>query len=519
MAVVVEPVLTEEKLRSLLHTGGEQAELDFKRSSDLSLTYDVVALVKDVAAMLSNELGGYIIIGAADDGTPVPDLTARHLELFDESRLRSKLVKYLPEPFDFGVARHTIDGCPLVLIYIAASPRGFHVFTRNGEYELDDPQARGGKRKGFEFRRGDVFVRRGTSSVVWEPADRERLVAAIVARHKEQWRSEYRDELAAMINLRLAAHNLQQLPAAAMTWRLDADAFDELALELIRRGDHIPLRRALLQAATDAAHIETSEPNELDTLLHRITSIAALALIYQQHEWFTEALQALVRIFQHPGQPRQPLAAIQRRLLIATHAYAIGALAVRARNWAAVRHITDRQVRGVEFDYYKNWLRHGIVNAARAELLDDSNADIIGRAHNIIRNVAALHADIPTDAGEVLDSLCQFDALTGIVFLADPAGSGSPSYAPNFARYNHHRTEPIFVELVTSPAMRKDLADGNDARIARAMMEIDAMARRAGFRYDGWDGFAYTNNQAMAAYLKRHSTAGAPEADGTAYLG
>lgn len=91
MAVVVEPVLTEEKLRSLLHTGGEQVELDFKRSSDLSLTYDVVALVKDVAAMLSNELGGYIIIGAADDGTPVPDLTARHLELFDESRLRSTL--------------------------------------------------------------------------------------------------------------------------------------------------------------------------------------------------------------------------------------------------------------------------------------------------------------------------------------------------------------------------------------------------------------------------------------------
>ena len=51
-----------------------------------------------------------------------------------------------------------------------------------------------------------------------------------------------------MANVRLAANNLQQLPAAAMTWRLDADAFDELTLELILRQDHIPLRRALVQA-------------------------------------------------------------------------------------------------------------------------------------------------------------------------------------------------------------------------------------------------------------------------------
>ncbi len=510
MAVVVEPVLTEEKLRSLLTVGGEQPDLDFKRVSDLSVTYDVVALVKDIAAMLSNDHGGYIVIGAADDGTPVHGLTARHLELFDESRLRAKIAKYLPEPFDFGVARHTIDGCPMVLLYIAASPRGFHVFTRNGDYEIDDPQAKGGKRKGFEFRRGEVFVRRGTSSTVWEPADRERLVAAIVARQKEQWRVEYRDELAAMINVRLAANNLQQLPAAAMTWRLDPDAFDELALELIRRDDPIPLRRALLQAVADAATIAASDLPELGTLLHRVSSVAALALTYQQQPWFAEALQALVRIFQHPGPAAEPLTTVQRRLLIVAHAYALGALAVRTKTWSAVRRIADRQVSGAEFDYYKNWLRHGVVRAARAELLDDPKVDIIGRAHNVIRETSALRADAPTDAEHVLDSLCQFDALTGIVFLADPNGSGSPSYAPNFARYYHHRTEPIFVELVTDALMRQQLA-GDDDRIARAMVEIDAMARRAGFRYDGWDGFAYTNNAAVLDYLDRYAPRTAPD--------
>ncbi|MEU7171457.1 MULTISPECIES: helix-turn-helix domain-containing protein [Micromonospora] len=506
MAAVVEPVLTEEKLRSLLAEGCEQSCLDFKTMCDLSHTYDTVALVKDVAAMLGNDQGGYIIIGVADDGTPVTGLTRRHLELFDESRLRAKIGKYITEPLELGVARHTIDGCPMVLLYVAASPRGFHIFTRNGEYEIDDPQAKGGKRKGFEFRRGEVYVRRGTSSVVWEPADRERLIAAIVGRQKEQWRAEYREEMSALISVRLAAHNLQQLPASAMTWRLDASAFDELALELMRRHDDIPLRRALLQAITDAAEISPSDLAEIGTLLHRVTSIAALALTYGQDPWFTEAVTALVRIYESPSLTADQLSALHRRLLIAAHAYSLGGQAVRAKNWTAVRTLADRKPQGPEFDYYRNWLRHAILYASRANLLDQPNVDIIGRAHNIIRESPALHTDAPSESDRVLDSLCQFDALTGIVFLADPDGSGSPSYHPNFARYRHHRTEQIFVDLVGDPVMRQQLVGGNDKRLADAMVAIDAMARRAGFRYDGWEGFAYTNNPAVMAYLAQHAT-------------
>jgi hypothetical protein len=118
---------------------------------------------------------------------------------------------------------------------------------------------------------------------------------------------------------------------------------------------------------------------------------------------------------------------------------------------------------------------------------------------------------VPADHDEVLDSLCQFDALTGIVFLADPAGSGSPSYGPSFARYTHRRTEPVFVELATDAALRRELAgDDNDKRIANAMVEIDATARRAGFRYDGWEGFTYTGNTAVLDYLHRHATDAAP---------
>ncbi|GIF69310.1 hypothetical protein Ais01nite_73450 [Asanoa ishikariensis] len=504
MAVVVEPVLTEEKLRSLLDEGCEQAGLDFKTMSDLSITYDVVALVKDIAAMLSNELGGYIVIGAQDDGRPAPGLTARHLELFDESRVRSKIVKYLSEPFVLGVARHTIDGCPMVLLYVGASPKGFHIFSRNGDYEIDDSQAKGGKRRGSEFRRGEVYVRRGTSSVVWEPDDRERIIAAIVARHKEDWRTEYRDEISAMINVRLSAQNLQQLPAAAMTWRLDANAFDELTLELLRRSDHIPLRRALLQAVTDAASLDLPD---FGTLLQRITSVAAQALTYREQPWFTDAVEALARIFEHPVGPGDRVANLERRLHIAAHAYGLGSLAVRMTNWPAVRQLAEQQVRGSEFDFYRNWFRYTIVNASRSRMLDEGSSDIISLARNVVRGTAALHAGVPADDDQILDSLCQFDALTGVVFLADPVGSGSPSYWPNFARYNHHRTEPIFVELATDQAMRRQVGGHDDEeRIANAMGEIDAMAHQAGFQYDGWESFTYTRNMAVLDFLKRHAT-------------
>lgn len=63
-----------------------------------------------------------------------------------------------------------------------------------------------------------------------------------------------------------AARIGEQLPAAAMTWRLDPDAFDEL----LRRQDLIALRRALLQSVTDATAIPDLPGS--DTLLHRVTS-------------------------------------------------------------------------------------------------------------------------------------------------------------------------------------------------------------------------------------------------------
>jgi hypothetical protein len=95
MAVVVEPVLTEEKLRSLLAEGHEQSTLDYKRMLNLAENRDVIEIAKDIAAMQSEPLGGYIVVGADDQGAVVSDLTPELAKLFDEATLRAKMMKYL----------------------------------------------------------------------------------------------------------------------------------------------------------------------------------------------------------------------------------------------------------------------------------------------------------------------------------------------------------------------------------------------------------------------------------------
>jgi hypothetical protein len=147
---------------------------------------------------------------------------------------------------------------------------------------------------------------------------------------------------------------------------------------------------------------------------------------------------------------------------------------------------------------------------ARANLLDEPNPGLIARSHNIVREIQALHPDTDANSDRVLDSLCQFDALTGVVFLTHREASGSPSYGPSFARYCQHRTEPIFSELVQNQEMRRTIAGDDDAKTAAAIDQIDAMARSAGFRYDGWEGFA--SNSTTRRFIELHSIEAATDA-------
>jgi predicted HTH transcriptional regulator len=136
MAVVVEPIVSREKLLALLDEQSESSTLDYKRTLNLGKgnAEAVVELAKDVAAMQSESAGGYIVIGADDHGVPVADLTADLAKHFDDATLRQKLGIYLTEP-EVRSAQHEVDGQTLVLIYVAPSEHGWCIFKQPGEYE------------------------------------------------------------------------------------------------------------------------------------------------------------------------------------------------------------------------------------------------------------------------------------------------------------------------------------------------------------------------------------------------
>ncbi|MDQ7903072.1 ATP-binding protein [Phytohabitans sp. ZYX-F-186] len=502
MSVVVEPVLTIEKLREVLAEGHEQQALDFKRTLDLNERRDIVELVKDVAAMQAEASGGYIVVGADDHGKIVPDLTPTLAALFDEATLRAKLKKYVAEPFDVRAATHDIGGQMVVLLYIGPNPEGWCIFTADGAYEKQP-----GAKPTTVFRVGEVFVRRGTASVRWEDADRKRLVQQVVARQKEAWRAEFRTNLAA-VDVNLSAQRLEQLPSSAVTWKLDAAGFDELVTELMRRNDDIPLIRMLSQAQTDAAELVGGDLDELKTLLDRVAGFSAIALAYERLRFFERGVDTFVKIYElgvdDHGMRRGNIDAPRLWLEIAARIYGLGGLAVRNRNWRAVRFLANRKPRGHDFGHYSNWLRHAQVMASRAEILDDKdNPGLIARTRNVVRSLAALRPDAVPDSDEILDSLCQFDALAGIVVIGERGRISSGSYYTNFARYFSRRTEPAFLLLVSNADARKTLFVGDDQLLADAIREMSYRANREGFNYNGWDGL---EDETVIRFLADHPT-------------
>ena len=326
----------------------------------------------------------------------MPGLTSDLARHFDEATLRPKLEKYLTAP-EIHTACHQVDGHNVVLVYIAPAPNGWSVIHTAGQYT----DAKGRDRT--IFRPGDVFVRHGTSSERWNDADADRLLAQARARRKDEWRKELTKDLAAQADTARTVENLTQVPAASLSWKMDADTFEQLVTELLRRNDDVPVRRLLSQATRDAAELLDNDQEELRRLLDRVTTVAALAIEYDRAPWLERAVTTLVRIyelgFDVNGYPRQDNAVVWLWLDIVTRVYALGALAVRTKAWATVKLLADRRPEGEPFGYWGSWLRHAVTMAARAHIFEtEEKAGLLARAHNIIRNIPSLHLDRPPRA-------------------------------------------------------------------------------------------------------------------------
>lgn len=152
MADTVPPNVTEDQLKLLLDQQSETEILDYKAELDLvdktKKSRAQVELAKDIAALLSGR-GGHLVIGADESGTPTGLVSAEQIAQLDESRLRKRLEKFIPEGFEIRVASHKIDGTLVALIHVSPHPDGLVVMRADGIY-------REGEKERVVFREGTL---------------------------------------------------------------------------------------------------------------------------------------------------------------------------------------------------------------------------------------------------------------------------------------------------------------------------------------------------------------------------
>ncbi|MCS3494536.1 hypothetical protein M2368_003568 [Arthrobacter sp. JUb119] len=126
-----------EKLLELLGAQAEFSSLDFKRTIDLNDKIKKLEFIKDCAAMGNQPEGGYLVIGAEDNGRPAEgtDFCGQSL---DSATLKDAVAGYVDGHIDIRSQAHTIThegrSYQLAVIYIAPPRDGFPLVNRPGNY-------------------------------------------------------------------------------------------------------------------------------------------------------------------------------------------------------------------------------------------------------------------------------------------------------------------------------------------------------------------------------------------------
>jgi hypothetical protein len=515
--IVVDGILSDEKLAELLGWQTEYPALDYKRMIDPNSTAGLVELAKDIDAF--EVLGGYIVVGVDNHGSPTGEMDGVDPRPFDEANLVPKLLRYLPEPLEVRTRVLERDSHAVVLIYVGRHPAGYAIFHTEGQYE------RNGKPV-IVFRVGDAFWRDGTRSVRISQQGMEAIIDRRIADAKTAWleeQQEIRRRDQAEIAAAYESRQVGDAPIGSVSFDLETLELTTAALEFIRRGNEkIPLIHLLKEAvsrARDAIDRDEIE-SELANLLDKLTCLAATFLEYEQHEWFERVIATLAQIYSMPlGEhdarrfgyatwidPAEKAPRVW--LLIIERVFGLGALAVRRGNWGAVRELTVQLPACLDSGYDTNWLRHALTMSTRAQHLQEQRGQdavpisLLSLARNEVARLSCLRPDgLTPDDDAIITSLAQFDALSNITAIDDAGDARSRVFYSNFARFRQTRVQSIVERLLQDAEMRGTLFRRDDEDLATALAEIGKVASAEGVRYDGFDGWGRTP---VGEFIERH---------------
>lgn len=408
-----------------------------------------------------------------------------------------------------------------MILFVAPHPDGYSVFKAVGQYPK--PHGKVGETK-VVFREGEIFWRDGTRSVRISQQGLREVIARRITAAKAEWmeeQQELRRREREAVEAGYAGREFAKAPLGTMNFGTSAEELRMAVLELIRANDTVGLLYMLNDARTRAmSAIQRDEiETELGELLDRLAAIAAVALEHEQDDLFNRVVGLFAQIYSLPLGPHDDrrfsmsteIASQEKAprtfLEVLERIYALGALAVRLRRWEAVRQLALQAPERID-EYWRNWLRHGLTMASRAQRLTQERdggqkvqVSLLTLAIQVVERVPSLRPDTD-DQDVILTSLAQFDLLANLAAI-DGSGSvdGSVFY-PNWARFRQQRTQPDADRLMSDQALRQAIfRDHGDEDLAVALRAVGKMAHEEGVRYDGFWGWDRT---AVGDFLGAH---------------
>lgn len=487
----------EEKLAELLALGAEHSSLDFKRELNLHEPVKKLDFIKDCAAMMNQPQGGYLVIGANDDGTPAPGSMAPTKEMFDSAALTEIVRGYVDAPIDIRAQVHTLHlaGAParMAVIYIAPPADGIPaVMAKDGVAKA--PSGVNITR----FNRGVVFTREGTSNAVVT----HRTWGNVLGNFRNQQRAESRQDVDALIHRTLQMVGTSGAPQMIVPdLAMDAATFTD-AVSMMLTGGNVRALRKFLVAAKNA-YLQGDGEEQRTIALNRIAAVAAEAVIVGDMAAVKLAMDVLSNLYESylltPGRTAGKQGAEAKWLDIILRVMAVGSAAVRNGLYGVLPTIVLRSI-GDDVYAYRSWIRHALTEASRAGLLvrsgeTEKGGNLIAMSAELLRQSPDLRPDMQVaddgGSGEVfLDSLCQFDFLWCCLSLAsNEDASSSAAYYPSCAAYHQHRITPALQTLETKPEIRTEIfGDISNQKIADSILEVIEMAKGQSWNYGGWWG-------------------------------
>lgn len=459
----------------------EQTHLEFKAHLDLTAKQDQLNFVKDAVSMTNRPPGGYILIGVNDDGTlALPTGRIADRALFDGARLGDLIRKYIEGEVHVISQVHEVDEHEVVLIYLPHHRDGLPVpMSKMGQFSGDN------SKPVVVFREGDVLVREGAKNIPLRHAHWNDLLSQRDQRLREEARAQV-DSLIADLAAALRTGGGAGPVLVPLTVEMADGAFRDGVVSHLEADSDIRLRQFLGQAAA-----LVGSAGERQAALNKITIVAAHGMYFERHAVAQKAIDSLFDAYTKLGYGDAAA-----RLDIITRVYVLGSLAVRLRQWGVVHGLALRPYPPSGDVYvYSSWIRHGQVDASRADLFPPGKGGLmISAARDLMSEQSAMRPDVPDGAVPVpselahddvlFNSLCQFDILYCLIVAAEGQHHGS-GY-PAASAMNQERADPAF-EVVADDADARGamFPKSDDHSIAEAMIQVFASAERESFGFGG----------------------------------